>query len=401
MSWTMTALHDHLAALGDILITGQPLWSSRPFFERSVPWEREHPALSRWLRALPAEALFQMEADPLAVDAPAPWSTLRDRIRPAIALAPVPRAPLPEAPRIRKVKDRKWDQVQAFLAVAEHHAPPAPHVVEWCAGLGHLGRSLARSRGGAALLIERDPALCRPPRPDQPDPAVHVCLDIRDPAVRDVLPHDALHVALHACGTLTDVVIGHAVARGEHLIAAPCCPHRLLGAEVYAPASALARAHPFRLDKMDLRVATREATHAGQRRTRLRSRELVLRAAWDLLRREATGVDAHHGFPPLVRSRFDAPIDDFLRAMSAETGEPLPPFDADATWARAEARVREVRALELARLMFRRTLELYVILDRAVALVDGGWQVNVGTFCEAEATPRNVVIVAARDGAQA
>ena len=62
------------------------------------------------------------------------------------------------------------------------------------------------------------------------------------------------------------------------------------------------------------------------------------------------------------------------------------------------ARLR--RAWALPRGLFRRTVELFTVLDRACHLLESGRQVAVGTFCAPTLTPRNLMILspAARDG---
>jgi hypothetical protein len=48
------------------------------------------------------------------------------------------------------------------------------------------------------------------------------------------------------------------------------------------------------------------------------------------------------------------------------------------------------------RAAFRRPLEVWLALDRAVWLADQGLEVAVGTFCERPVTPRNVLVSASR-----
>ncbi|HMV70228.1 MAG TPA: hypothetical protein PKA64_25530, partial [Myxococcota bacterium] len=136
--------------------------------------------------------------------------------------------------------------------------------------------------------------------------------------------------------------------------------------------------------------------HAGARRTRLRARELVLRSAWDLLLREATGRDVHHALPTMVRSVFDLPLAEFLGRMAENERVDLPAFDPAALERAAVERVHEIRVLELPRLLFRRALELWVDLDRAASLDELGWTTALGTFCDAAASPRNLAIHASR-----
>ena len=74
---------------------------------------------------------------------------------------------------------------------------------------------------------------------------------------------------------------------------------------------------------------------------------------------------------------------------------PLPAQWNPAEWeARGRAEAWRLRALGLPRLVFRRALEVWLLLDRAAALEDMGWSVQLGTFCPAALTPRNLCLVA-------
>jgi hypothetical protein len=56
----------------------------------------------------------------------------------------------------------------------------------------------------------------------------------------------------------------------------------------------------------------------------------------------------------------------------------------------------QVRNLELLRGLFRRPLELWLVLDRALFLQEQGYGVRLGTFCETPLTPRNLLILGER-----
>jgi hypothetical protein len=88
------------------------------------------------------------------------------------------------------------------------------------------------------------------------------------------------------------------------------------------------------------------------------------------------------------------PFGDLLRAISDELDLPLPAFDEASAERAAQARVLEISALDLPRMLFRRAIELWVDLDRACWLQERGLRVSVGTFCTIDATPRNIAISA-------
>ncbi|HHO0809956.1 TPA: methyltransferase, partial [Aeromonas hydrophila] len=64
--------------------------------------------------------------------------------------------------------------------------------------------------------------------------------------------------------------------------------------------------------------------------------------------------------------------------------------------AKGEARYGDVARMELVRHLFRRPLELWLVLDRALFLQEQGYRVEVGEFCDKPMTPRNILIRAVR-----
>ena len=53
--------------------------------------------------------------------------------------------------------------------------------------------------------------------------------------------------------------------------------------------------------------------------------------------------------------------------------------------------------MELVRHLFRRPLELWLVLDRALFLQEQGYRVELREFCPRHLTPRNILIHAERD----
>ena len=86
-----------------------------------------------------------------------------------------------------------------------------------------------------------------------------------------------------------------------------------------------------------------------------------------------------------------------MAAMARKQGIEPPDGDLQAALRWGRAWVRRGRALGLARLPFRRPLELWVELDRALFLAERGWSVRLGRFCPRDLSPRNVVILGQRE----
>ena len=59
-----------------------------------------------------------------------------------------------------------------------------------------------------------------------------------------------------------------------------------------------------------------------------------------------------------------------------------------------QARKKVTERVELVRHVFRRAIEVWLVLDRALYLQQQGYDVSVNTFCEKQLTPRNILILA-------
>jgi hypothetical protein len=121
------------------------------------------------------------------------------------------------------------------------------------------------------------------------------------------------------------------------------------------------------------------------------------RLGFDGLQRELRGEDTYLPLPPhpsrLMREGFEA----FSRWAADKKGLELPGQVDWAHWEQlGQVRSRQVRRYELVRHLFRRPLELWLVLDYAMALEEAGYRVRVGTFCERALTPRNLLVDAVR-----
>jgi hypothetical protein len=124
---------------------------------------------------------------------------------------------------------------------------------------------------------------------------------------------------------------------------------------------------------------------------------MARRLGFDLLQREVRGVDQYLSTPSLPTAWLDKPFADYCRELAELKG--LPAL-GNPDWAALEAagwqRLAHVRNLELLRNLFRRPLELWLVLDRALFLQERQYEVRVGTFCDSQLTPRNLLLLAER-----
>lgn len=397
------ALRERLAALTELLTRTTPLWRARPFRALPVAWEADHPALAGWLRALGRARADALHADHAGLrEAPSPLPELLDGVTRAVTLGPLPAGPplaLPDP--FERVTGRKREQVEGLAAVALAGLPGGVELlVDWCCGKGHLARALSASLDVPALGLERRAALCEAGRDLAASTSarcVFVPLDVRARAGWPAYPPLRTGVvALHACGALTDAATDFAVAgHARAALLAPCCFHFTPDEPVFTPRSAAGRASGLALDAADLRLATLEEVVASRGLRLRRRRETAWRLGLDLLLREATGADAYTSLPPAPDDAFRRDFRGFVEDMAAAHDLRLPPaWDAARAEAAGVEREGLVAALGLVRGVFRRPIELWLTIDRALRFVDAGWDADVGTFCAREATPRNLAILA-------
>ena len=382
----------------------QAVWRATPFTEHKLTWEQDWPELAGWLRARSLVDAEQGHTRLSSLTAPAPFAEL---LSTAQALSEVPdwcqEVPQTWPDRLeRHIPGRKWQQITRFAQVSQQRWQQTPsHWLDWCAGKGHLGRLLAWQGGQPLLCLERDVVLNEQGRTLSQAlqvQASHRDCDVMTPEAWQQLRAAHSLVALHACGQLHMTLLEQAVSAGCRQIAlSPCCYNRITG-DHYRPLSRAARQSSLRLSKTDLGLPL-QATHtAGQRTRRLRDQSMAWRLAFDLWQRGMRAEDTYLPTPSRPESAMQQGIAAFCNDLAAYHG--LPPASVG-EWAALEPcgwqRLAEVRNLELVNGLFRRPLELWLLLDRALYLEEAGYRVQLGRFAPAHLTPRNFLLLGERN----
>ncbi|WP_420826984.1 methyltransferase [Aquipseudomonas campi] len=400
MPLTGSDLLTRFQALDDFLVAHQALWRPKPFTSLSLPWELDHPELAQWLRARSLEQAEASHNQPHLLDAPAPFPQLARTALQLSELGELPGITLASLPARYSVDvpGRKWQQIEAFASRLHFRQPPS-HWLDWCAGKGHLGRLLAHD-GSALTCLEYDPQLVAAGQQLSARlqlPALHQQQDVLAADAANKLLSEHSPVALHACGDLHVRLLQLASAKGcKQLAVAPCCYNRIQAAH-YQPLSSPAQNSTLQLSRDDLGLPLSETVTAGQRVRRQRDQSMAWRLAFDLLQRQLRGSDQYLPTPSLPVSWLAKDFADYCRDLAALKELPLP---APRDWQHLEAqgwqRLAQVRNLELLRNLFRRPLELWLLLDRALYLEAQGYSVQLGSFCSYQLSPRNLLLLAER-----
>lgn len=399
------SFYSRWCALNDWLRSHEALWRPVPFMEPQPGWARQWPELAAWLEAL-------SDADCDHYDArPEQLANGLSRWLPGLAghgerialptLAPPPdrlaAVRLPETQAV-DMPGRKRQQAGAFAAAL---LPLATGVLDWCCGKGHLARTLARHGPTGVTGFEWNPQLVADGNRLARQFGDAVELRCQDVMAGDLTWPDATHgVALHACGDLHRRLL-HLAGTGAapRLSLSPCCYH-LTAADRHQPLSERIRRNPDRLtlNRDELRLAVQETVTAPARVRAQTAEASQWRLGFDALQRQLRGCDHYLPVPShpsrLMREGFEA----FCRWAAARKQLPLPDTVDWPYWlAVGRRRFRQVRRHELLRHLFRRPLELWLVLDYAVFLEEQGYRVRLGTFCERALTPRNLLLDARRD----
>jgi len=395
-------LHDdhirsRFQALDRFLLDHQTLWRPRPFTHLQLPWESQHAELATWLRQRTLEQAEAAHNQPERLIAPQPFSQLAAESIKLSSVGPLPATTLEsvEARMSVDVPGRKWQQIEAFASRLQFQHPPT-HWLDWCAGKGHLGRRLAH-QGQALTCLEYNPDLVAAGAQLSTRLGInasHLHQDVMADDTHQRLNAQHTPIALHACGDLHVQLIKLASHAGcAQLAIAPCCYNRINASE-YQPLSQEAQTSALKLSIDDLGLPLSETVTAGARVRRQRDTSMARRLAFDLLQRELRGVDDYLPTPSLPAAWLDKPFADYCQHLAALKELPaIPKQDWAALEARGWQRLAQVRNLELLRNLFRRPLELWLVLDRALYLQDKNYDVRIGTFCEPHLTPRNLLIL--------
>lgn len=391
-------LSDRFQALDQFLIEHQQLWKPRPFTRLRLDWEAQYPELAAHLRQ---GSLADAEAEQAPDLLPSPFPQLAQRAAELSALGDLPDVSASFANHRLEVNvpGRKWQQIDAFSRRLGFREQPR-HWLDWCSGKGHLGRRLLQP-GQQLTCLEYDAELVAAGQALSDHhrlPATHVQQDVMAADSARHLGPDTSAVALHACGDLHVRLLQSASQAGcRHLAVAPCCYNRIRTPQ-YQALSTAAQRSALTLSVDDLALPLCEAVTASARVRRQRDASMARRLGFDLLQRQQRQGDDYLPTPSLPTAWLDKTFEQYCRDLAALKQLPL---HGTPDWQALEAagwqRLAQVRNLERLRNLFRRPLELWLVLDRALYLQAHGYTVQLGLFCDYPLTPRNLLLLAERD----
>ncbi|MEZ5506991.1 MAG: methyltransferase [Gammaproteobacteria bacterium] len=383
------------STLSNLLLEHQRYWRPVAFRERQLPWMDQHPGLVQRLLALSPEQIENLGTDNVALT-----HFMSPDLPVAVTLAQLCAVPVlpqrdiaPPDPRFYAgIPGRKWEQVDRFVRALPVADLP---VLEWCAGKSHLGFWLQQCQQQPVTALEWDAALVQQAnaRAHHDQVALHsFAVDVLGPTAQAFIKPAQQAVALHACGDLHEHLLQLCVAeRVQQVYVAPCCYHKRVD-DIYRPLSQHGRANDLQLNKRELHTAVMETVTAGATVRRQRIRLQIMRLGFDCLQRDIRGVDTFLPLPSLPARWARASFADFCQHCAALKQIDLPAtIDESHYLQQGEYWFWRISALDLVRSLFRRPLEIWLALDRALLLQEQGYAVQLGTFCATHVT-RNLLI---------
>jgi len=376
--------------LSRFLLDTHCLWSENPYFHEELSWSARFPDFWKWVEDLSDSDVDSFEHNPEnEPKAPEKWLALYRQIQ---KLTRFPRdvKEIDLKPGVLwRVPQRKSLQIRSFLSTLRPYL--GMDLIDWCAGKGHLGRSAASLGGGSLLQVEHCEELCREARRLNGRIGIDSRVECIDVLLQEAeWPEQALLLAMHACGDLGDAAIGLHRRIGGVMALAPCCHHKI-ESDHYVPKSVYGKGTGLFFDRSVLHFSVAFETVASSRNRRLRRQEMDYRCALSAARGKW-----HVASRSCSRSWFQLPFCSFAFKMARRDGFEL---DGDLDEYLKEGRRRSVRirARAMVRSPFRRAIESWLALDRAISLQEMGRQVSIVEFCDRLASPRNLLLLARQE----
>ena len=287
---------------------------------------------------------------------------------------------------------RKRLQAGAFTAAL---LPLKTSLFDWCSGSGHLARTLAAHTWDKITGWEWNQDLVNKGNQLAKKAAAKVQLEEQDVLnLQGTWPKQTHSVALHACGDLHRQLLKKSVKNQlPRLSLSPCCYH-LGSAKNWHPLSNQAKQSLLHnLPLTSLNLAVQETVTAPKRVTRQREALNTWRLGFDGLQRHVRQQDKYLPLASCSPKTLQAGFKAFCQKAAASQGFTLPATTDYLAWETyGQARLEEVKRYELLRHLFRRPLEIWLVLDYLLFLEEAGYQVKLGTFCERKLTPRNLLL---------
>ena len=393
-------MHSRFKILDSFLLEHQVYWRSEPFHlcqTQQQPWKEVNRPLVDWLNSLTIENIQTLKELPdlLLTE----LSYFMPQLADVHQSTQFPNTNLKGLQLPRGTEDgipgRKLQQIVSMgEAALEHHH--GEEWLEWCSGKGFLGRILSQQSSQKVTSFEWQQSLCESGQKIADAQRLEMTFvqgDAFSESADKVFNANQHAVALHACGDLHVELVKKSVSHGLPAVTiSPCCYH-LIRDESYQAMSSVAKTSALTLSKSDLRIPLQETVTGGERVKRHRQLEMSYRLGFSQLLKAEMGIDEYIPVPSIKKSELAEGFESFCRwACEVKELSLGSNVDFDSYLVQGEALFWEMEKLSLVQQVFRRPLEIWLALDRAIYLKEQGYEATIEEFCERSVTPRNLLI---------
>ena len=296
------------------------------------------------------------------------------------------------------IPGRKEEQILAFTEALGDIKDP---LVEWCCGKQHLGRLLAELHQQHTIGLDIDVGLITQARQLAEKRQLQQwlsseCCDVLSEQAEIHVDASKHLIALHACGGLHTRLVQTAVKkRAARISYSPCCYHRFLNSVTYQPMSETGRQSGLCFSQEELRLAVRETQTASKGESRKRKNLQIWRLGFDELQSDLLNTDQYLPIPPVSPKILQSGFESFckyvasLKSVSLKAG-----INYSDYLEQGRQRFHRYQCIELFRMVFRRALECWLVLDTALFLEEQGYRCEIAQFCMPEISPRNLLVQA-------
>lgn len=393
-------MHLRFKTLDSFLLKHQVYWRSEPFHLCQIqqqPWVDVNCPLVDWLDSLSIENIQILKEQPqLLVEQLIRFIPELEEANHSIQFTTTALKGL-KLPRGTEegIPGRKLQQIVSMgEASLEHHH--GKEWLEWCSGKGFLGRILSQQSKQKVTSFEWQQSLCESGQKIADTQRLEMTFvqgDAFSEGADEVFNPNQHAVALHACGDLHVELVKKSVSHGLPAVTiSPCCYH-LIREENYQAMSSVAKASALTLSKSDLRIPLQETVTGGERVKRHRQLEMSYRLGFSQLLKSELNIDEYIPVPSIKKSELSEGFESFCQWASEVKEITLgSDIDFESYFAQGEKLFWEMEKLSLVQQVFRRPLEIWLALDRALYLQEQGYEASIEEFCERSVTPRNLLI---------
>lgn len=390
---------EHFEKLSLLLLKYEALWKHNAFKDIHFSKLNNFPELKTWLFELPESTLLSLQDnDHLLLSSAEPYFNDARIISQLISFNYAQNKQNKPIPKFwdTDIPGRKAQQILAFsqsLGLIDHP------ILDWCCGKQHLGRFLSVLNNQVSIGLEIDADLVKQANQlaekKKLSPQVHtVQCDALSNQALIYIENNQHAVALHACGGLhTNLLKVCSNQDVKRISFSPCCYHRFNESDNYMPLSFAAKQSGLELNTDDLRLAVRETKTASSTETRNRKQLQTWRLGFDLLQRELRQENSYLETPSLSTQILQHDFEYFcLHLMEIKDLGMTQEVDFEFYEKEGVRRFHQYERAELFRMIFRRALETWLVLDKALFLEEQGYTTKVDLFCSPDISPRNFFI---------